>query len=75
MLIRGYSSLLVFDSEIPLPVIDVDGSNLFGCEGNVFVPANLYDAALAGNHLIEALAVLEGNGNHLISRAGIAMAS
>jgi hypothetical protein len=67
--------LLVLYSKIPSPVIDIDGCYLVGCERNVLVPANVYDAAFTGHNLVEAFAVLEGDRHNLIARTGFAVAS
>src|SRR6476646_1518841 len=59
--------------EIPLLVIHVDRSHIVGRERHILVAANLDDETLAGDHLVEILAVFERNRNHLVAHAGFAL--
>lgn len=48
-------------------MVDAGGRHLFWGKGNFFVSSNFYDAALAGNNLIETSPVLKFDGDYLIS--------
>ena len=59
--------------EVPLLVIHTHGGHVIGSEGDFSVPANVDDTTFAGDNLVEALAITEGDGNDLIPRAGFAL--
>ena len=66
----GFRSNIRTAPEIPTLVVNVDGRNFFGSKGNFLEPSDFYDAALAGDDLIEGSTVPEFHGNHLITYAG-----
>jgi hypothetical protein len=63
----------VFLTEIPAAVIYSDGRDLLGRKRHFSVTANLDDTAFAGNYLVKNPAVLQGDGNDLISGPGMAV--
>jgi hypothetical protein len=57
--------------EIPMFVIDVHRSHFIRRKGNFLKAADLNNATLAGNDLVERSTVPELHGNHLVTYAGL----
>ena len=64
---------LDFFAKIPAFVVHGNRGNIVRSKGDVLVTTDVDDAAFAGDHLVKALAALQGHGYDVIAHTGFVL--